>query len=706
MVMQGGLKEAETKHPVIFGQGSEMLFELGEIRFVNRDQCSSALNWKEWTRDDFQAANETGELAVKLIREEQMLALLIDGKIVQNQPVFGYQSAFSEKNGISLTLSLSGEMDFVSVYQHKEWWMRPGFGKRFTDIPENTQLIIFRRQKEYLCCLAVCGLENRADLKGCAEGMQLQVSSNLCGRMEIKDCVLICGWGENPYRLVEQMIKMALRQCGKCIRLRTQKAFPAVFEKLGWCTWDSLGQTVNEKAILDKMEEFREKEIPVSWVLIDDGWSKSNQERQTLEDLGADAEKFPHGLEHTVRVLKEKYGVGEVGVWQAEKGYWNGIEPASLAAVKLQPYIRMYPNGELAVKGEDTAAFGFWNTWHTELKKAGIDFVKVDGQSSMSLLWRGVNSYGTAARALHTGLGASAALHFNGQMINCMGMAPEDIWNRPNSALSRTSDDYTPTVSGSFGEHVLQNSYNSILHGCFYWGDWDMVWSVHPEAEKSILLRVMSGGPFYLSDALGKSDPDKIRPVILEDGTITRCQDVARPTLDCLTDAGAFWKRPLKIYNRYEENRYVAAFLDEKAQEEELAIGRADFPDAVLTEYWIYDWKERKAYLQGREDVYRICIQPGEARLFHLIPADGRISVVGIAEKYISRACIRKIREDNDTCQMEVIEGGTLSWLSREKICSVMINGKPEKFHTKDGLTSVFVSRQDFVQIKWSLTEA
>ena len=49
----------------------------------------------------------------------------------------------------------------------------------------------------------------------------------------------------------------------------------------------------------------------------------------------------------------------------------------------------------------------------------------------------------------------------------------------------------------------------------------------------------------------------------------------------------------------------------------------------------------------------------------------------------------------------EVLEGGTLIWLSREKILSVMINGKPAEFYTKENLTSVLVSRKDFVQIRW-----
>ena len=57
------------------------------------------------------------------------------------------------------------------------------------------------------------------------------------------------------------------------------------------------------------MEEFRRKNIPVSWVLLDDGWSDVDRKNGTLRSFGADPSRFPKGLSHTVRLLKDEFGV-------------------------------------------------------------------------------------------------------------------------------------------------------------------------------------------------------------------------------------------------------------------------------------------------------------------------------------------------------------------------------------------------------------
>ena len=55
---------------------------------------------------------------------------------------------------------------------------------------------------------------------------------------------------------------------------------------------------------------------------------------------------------------------------------------------------------------------------------------------------------------------------------------PVRIWNRPSSAVT-SADDFVPQVPHGFKEHAVQNSYNSLLQGQFYWGDWDMFFSSH-----------------------------------------------------------------------------------------------------------------------------------------------------------------------------------------------------------------------------------
>lgn len=84
------------------------------------------------------------------------------------------------------------------------------------------------------------------------------------------------------------------------------------------------------------MEEFRRKNIPVSWVLLDDGWSDVDRKNGTLRSFGADPSRFPKGLSHTVRLLKDEFGVKYVGVWQAFQGYWNGVDPNDEVARRMK----------------------------------------------------------------------------------------------------------------------------------------------------------------------------------------------------------------------------------------------------------------------------------------------------------------------------------------------------------------------------------
>lgn len=624
------------------------------------------------------------ELQLSFVQEGAMLALRIEGSLPAKSPQFGYQSALSEQGGISLLAKINhtnGSM--LSIYQHKEWWIRPQFCEDSSAVPPKSQVLIYQNGTVYHILLAVCGKNNRADLEGCEEGIWISLSSNLSNQRKQEDYALIYGQGTDPYALLEAMTDFGLRLTGREQGLRREKEFPELFGKLGWCTWDSLGQDVNAQAIYDKMDEWKEKKLPISWVLIDDGWSEANMVTKQLRGLGADQKKFPEGLAETIKHLKKEYQVSRVGVWQAIKGYWNGIEEDSAAAKELAAYLQRYSNGELSMEANTESVFGFWSRWHQYLKKAGVDFIKVDSQSSFALMSRGSYSYGWAANAIHTGLEASGALYFGGNVIHCMGMAPENIWNRKAAALSRNSDDFTPTVERSFAEHALQNCYNSIYHGCFYWGDWDMVWSEHEDAKRNILLRVMSGGPFYLSDGLGHTKPEAVWPAILPDATILRCADVARPTLDCLLSGETIvaGKKPLKIYNSYADTKYVAAFSlaeqkEAKAVEDQILLTQIPGKASVdVQEYVIYDWFLQKAQVLDGQKGYSYRLEAGDAALYQLVPVIEDMAVIGIVDKYLSGVCVERVIKEKGRTLILVSTGGRLAFWSRRYGISVMQNG-------------------------------
>ncbi len=673
-------------------------FTLTSCIFTDREGQESFLDLKKTGKNCFTAKNASAEAEIQILTGGELQALTFSGSFTDDLLISAPNKSFSALDGVKVKLTLPEETPFLAIYQHKPWWLRPAFGSRFCEIPSRTQLILTRRDACYECYLAVCGEHCRTDLEGCADGILLSLSSACAGMRRLEDCMLICGQGRDPYALIEKAFSYALKLTGRTLPLRSKKSFPDVFETIGWCTWDSLGQEVSEQAIFEKMDEFQEKKIPISWVLIDDGWSDCDFEKRTLRSCRADPVRFPSGLEGTIRVLKETYQVRYVGVWQAMQGYWNGIEPGSEAESDLRPYLKKYPDGVLTVRPDAAASFGFWNTWHTSLKKWGVDFVKVDNQSSFSEIFYGNETFGEGFTALYEGLDASVSLNFDGRLINCMGMPPECLWNRKNSALSRNSDDYFPRQPGSFTEHALQNCYNSLYIGSLYWEDWDMVWSDIPNAEQGILLRIISGGPFYLSDDLHATDPNLIRKVILPDGTVTRCRDVAKPTLDCLTDPRVLIQRGLKIFNSYEEVIYTAVFLAaEAAAETAEQIRREDFPDLLPAAYWIYDPKTEQAALCEGEEAYSLTVQPGECSLIQILPADRDVAVIGIVEKYISRACVEEISDDGEEILVRVKCAGTFCFLTQKEIRSICIDGKSAEFRKENALVSVPVAEDDTV---------
>ena len=504
--------------------------------------------------------NEDVRLETILRCEKEVTSLEISAALLKRENHVGFPDFLNHDRCMEIVLPLSQEGEFLSVYQHKAWWTRPAFGRMLREVPEKTQLLIRKTGKIYEVLLAFSLDGLRADLAGCEDGILIRLSTLRSNIKALEGLVLAYGCGQDPYEILSCCIKRAKELSHHEFRTLDEKIRPDFMDGVGWCTWDSLGQDVSEQAIFDKMEEFRQLNLPISYVLIDDGWSWVNRQTLKLKGFDADPERFPDGLAGTVRTLKEVYHVKQVGVWQAFKGYWYGIEEDSPAHLQTKQHLMKYANGDLTVRPTPDAAFGFWNCWHDSLRRAGIDFVKIDGQGSVPTMLSGDCPDQYAMRNLYEGLEASVFLNFGGNLINCMGMAPENVWSRSASALSRSSDDYTPNAEGSIVEHLLQNCYNHVWQGDLYLGDWDMFWSDHPENEYSLLLRVLSGGPVYVSDPLGKTNQAIIKSLTGPDKRLVCCEAVARPTLDCLTQDPLRTGGILKIFNLCGSIGYLGCF--------------------------------------------------------------------------------------------------------------------------------------------------
>lgn len=164
------------------------------------------------------------------------------------------------------------------------------------------------------------------------------------------------------------------------------------------------------------------------------------------------------------------------------------------------------------------------------------------------------------AKAYFRALTESVRRHFNGNgviasMEHCndfMLLGTEAV------ALGRVGDDFWCTdpsgdPNGTFwlqGCHMVHCAYNSLWMGSFIHPDWDMFQSTHPCAAFHAASRAVSGGPVYVSDAVGCHDFALLRRLALPDGTVLRCAHHALPARDCLfVDPLHDGETVLKIWN-------------------------------------------------------------------------------------------------------------------------------------------------------------
>ncbi len=448
-----------------------------------------------------------------------------------------YQSVVAELESENTTGLLAQLVD-------SPYWTSPAFAD--TVLPENHQLqyVLLQNGEDNTFILPLANSHFIAFLRrnknaGC---LTLQLDTRLFGVTQICGTAAVITHDKNPYKAVERGFAYAVENGLIASPLKRDKAYPEALEALGWCTWDAFYREVSEENILNKMKEFKAKNIPVRWVIIDDGWSEINEAMQ-LTSYYEDKVKFPHGLKHTIDVLKNQYGVQAVGVWHALTGYWDGV----------------------AFQNEDTlttsagytipAGYGFFSKWHSWLKAQGVDFVKVDVQGNLLELLKGTPSPLTTHTAIVDGLERSVKENFD-FMINCMGLGSLNMFSHSDSVIARNSNDFLPKPEDALEKHVKNNVYNAVFNDLLYYCDFDMWWSKHFEAKQNAVLRYISGGPFYVSDQVENSDAALLNLFVDENGRINRFDNAAKPTPDCLFG----FDKVLKVFNTKNTTGVVAAF--------------------------------------------------------------------------------------------------------------------------------------------------
>ncbi len=625
-------------------------------------------------------SDEAGEITARLTLLSRKDCLSVTARAqVYNMTGYHRQRQLSPRGSLRLVFPrIPGLRGMLAISRHKVWWTRPAFVRDPSDLPPQTQGALCGLPEGWLYLLPVCGDDCRTDLAGTPEGLSVLISTLEEGHDRLDTPALVMAAGPDPFPLPERATRegMSLRGGGL---LRREKRYPAPLEYLGYCSWDAFYSDVSEQGLAQKLEELRELGLPVRWLMIDDGWS--SVEDKKLLSFDAQEEKFPHGLPGAVRRLKEEYGIRWVGAWQNIAGYWEGVHPKGEVFAGCREWLHPTRKGRYLPAPTEGASFAFWHAWHSRLEKAGIDLVKVDNQSSLDGYFGGEHSAARIARAVHAGLEGSVSLHFGGDMINCMGMATESVWNRPLTSVSRSSNDFLPKILDGFGEHALQNAYNSYWQGPFYWSDFDMFWTSHLDSVPHLLLRAISGGPVYFSDPVGGTDPSRLWPLILSDGRVLRCDGVGLPTADMLLTDPQKTPVPLKLWNTAGEAGVLAAFHAFSGEKPVTGtLSPSDVPGLSGGRFAVFDSLNQTLRVMEAQERLPVTLAPLEARLLALVPIHGPFAAVGLAEKLLAPLTVESVEAGEGRRTVRLREGGTFLFFSEQPPVSVLADGRPVPF--------------------------
>lgn len=567
----------------------------------------------------------------------------------------------------------------TAIYCILDCWTRPWFGKDFGALPELTQLLLWR-ERDLWCVLLPVSDRSNVFLKGIGGG---EARASFECEADAGQLMLIMAAGHDPYELAERAAHAAMREVDPDAVPLERRKWPEMFDYLGWCTWDACYRGLNEPVVREKFREFREKGIPVRWAILDDGWQTMREEK--LDALEADAEKFPRGFRAMKEELVREYGLRWLGVWHALSAFYNGIHPESPLIERYRAELTQNGAGEYYPAPEFAKAYRFFSDWYAYLRAEGVDFVKVDLQSwATYLYYRGERNPVDVAWELSGAAEAAGTAYFDGRVLNCMGMREENVFHRSYTAVARGSKDYIPPTKTStlppeqrgFQEHAIQNAYNAIFHDGFIHGDWDMWWSSHNDAVLNAVLRAVSGGPVYVSDRVGETDPAVLNPLVFSDGRVVRCDAPGRPARGCLLRNPYAEKVPLKIFNRLGRCGVLAVFhLYRDGGTLPCAAGLEDAEGAgpcIAYEYF----SQTARRLEDGERI-SLTLEPGEARLYTFYPADAAVVPLGLADKYIPAAGIVYIRRLTGRTVVLLRDGGRFAFYAARRPREVCVDGAP-----------------------------
>lgn len=385
-------------------------------------------------------------------------------------------------------------------------------------------------------------------------------------------------------------------------------------------------------------------------------------------DSGPEAgvESVTENFGDVINEMKSTYGVRHVLCWHALAcGYWGGLMPEVESTKAFQPSLKFpkLSQGLLEVDpsmqwvhpsivgvGLPTHPDLFFNALHLYLASNGVDGVKCDVESTITMFGEHEGGGAAIASRYHKAFEESSQKHFGveNNVLNSMCCAIESLYNMSHTNLLRVGEDYYPHLPASHTAHLANAAFTTLMLSAIGYCDWDMFFSDHHSARLHAAARAVCGGPIYCSDKVAHHNFDLLRRLVLPDGSILRCKLPARPTLDVLfKDVSRDRQTVLKVWSMNAITGVVGVFNvqgatwvvkkrvyyahDSKPHRLQTSVSPGDIPQLHKAEkYVVYSDAQRKmAVVKGREGCISLSLAGGGG---HDIITVSPVAVIGDLE--------------------------------------------------------------------------
>lgn len=505
--------------------------------------------------------------------EEMNHSYIVSVKLECIMYPYDYFRSFKQKCAAALNISIKQEkFKALAIEKFDPFWTRPiFFNDEGGESGYHIQNLLMQMDKKYIHVLPVSGENGVSEI--CYDvdihKASLYISTYSSGKTQITSNMAIITEGDDPYEAIRESYEVAHKKGIMKTSLKKNKRYPKQLDGLGWCTWNAFYHGVTELGIEEKLKEFKEKNIPLKWLMIDDGWAQVRDFK--LCSFSEDRKKFPSGLKAFIERIKSEYGIQYVGIWHSFTGYWFGIEENSDVYFQQKENLTKTNSGLYIPSGEYEKAYAFYSAWHKYLRKQGVDFLKVDTQGNALEFYKGMPNAPGRVVNMHKALEQSVEENFDGVLIDCMGLSNLNMFSRRISTVVRNSNDFFPDIDKGFKQHIEQNLYNAVFNDQLFFCDYDMWWTKHFSAKQNSMLRGVSGGPIYISDEVGDTQKLYLDSLLDENGNIVRYDEGAKLTADCLFG----YDKVLKVVN-YIGNEYTMTIFNLSNEDQEVKTRMSD----------------------------------------------------------------------------------------------------------------------------------